>query len=129
MKSKRIIYVILLVIWMASVFMLSAQSSDESSNTSQGVVRVIINLIPSIRQMEQAKQDKIVEELQPYARKVAHFTIYTVGGIIIYLNACQYSLNQDKKLLITVILGSLYSITDEAHQMFVPRQKPEKLVM
>ena len=117
---KKIIFALLLILWMITVFMFSAQPSDESSDTSGNTIRAIINLIPSIRQMEEADREQIVDNLQPYARKLAHFTIYTIGGIIAYLNANQYYLGEDQKALLIIILGSLYSITDESHQMFVP---------
>ena len=126
---KRIILVILLVIWMVSVFMFSAQQGDNSGAISGNTIRAILNLIPSVRQMEPAEREGIVAAIEPYARKLAHFTIYMIGGIILYLNANQYALSEDKKFLLATIMGSLYSITDEVHQMFVPRTKSESLAM
>ena len=120
MKSKKIIYAILLVLWMITTFWFSAQPSDESSGTSGNTIRAIINLIPSIREMDETEREKIVETLQPYARKIAHFISYTIGGILLFLNANQYYLSEDKKGLIAFIIGALYSITDEAHQILVP---------
>lgn len=106
---------------MVTVFWFSSQGSDDSDATSGNTIRTIINLIPSIRQMEPIEKEKIVQNLQPYARKLAHYTIYAIGGIIVFVNANQYSLSDDKKVLLAIIFGSLYSVTDEAHQMFVPR--------
>ena len=126
LKVKRIIYAILLVLWMITVFWFSGQDADDSTDTSGNTIRAIINLIPSIREMEIAEKEKIVENLQPYARKLAHFTIYTIGGMILFANVNQYSLDDEKKIAISIILGSLYSITDEFHQMFISRKKPEK---
>lgn len=108
---------------MATVFFLSNETSDESSGTSGKTIRAIINLIPSIRNMETTEKEEIVANLQPIARKLAHFTLYTIGGIILFLNFRLYGLSNNKKLTFSIVAGSLYAMTDEIHQMFTPRKE------
>ena len=119
LRVKKIVLAILLILWMITVFWFSNQGADDSSDTSGNTIRAIINLIPSIRQMESAEKEKIVSDLQPYARKLAHYTMYTIGGIIAFLNVKEYFTDDEKRIAISIIIGSTYSITDEFHQMFV----------
>lgn len=121
MKVRKIIYAILLIIWMVTVFMFSNESREESSGTSGNTIRAIINMIPSIRQMNDTEKEEIVKMLQPYARKLAHFTIYTVGGILAFLNINEYDIDNKRKILISILFGFIYAITDEIHQMLIPR--------
>lgn len=106
-----------------TVFFLSNEPSDASSGTSGKTIRAIINLIPSIRNMEATEKEEIVANLQPIARKLAHFTLYTIGGIILFLNFRLYGLSNNKKLTFSIVAGSLYAMTDEIHQMFIPRKE------
>ena len=121
MKVRKIVFAVLFVIWMITVFMFSNESSDESSGTSGNTIRAIINLIPSIRQMEEVQKEQIIKELQPIARKLAHFTIYTIGGIFAFLNLNEYNIEDKKKIIFSILFGFIYAITDEIHQMFIPR--------
>lgn len=120
MKSRKIIFAILLIIWMITIFAFSNQVSEESSGTSGKTIRAILSFFPSFKQMEEIKQEQLVEFLQPIARKLAHFTIYSLGGIIIALNINEYTLTEKKKVLLSCMAGFVYSVTDEIHQMFIP---------
>lgn len=100
--------------------MFSHQPSDESSGTSGNVIRAILRIIPGYSQMEEIEQEKLVELLQPIARKLAHFSIYTLGGILLALNINEYALNNKKKFLFSCLAGFIYSVTDETHQIFIP---------
>lgn len=120
MKTKKNIFLILLIIWMLTVFTFSNQPSEETSETSGKTIRLILSLIPSFSQMEETKQEALIEDLQPITRKLAHFSIYTLGGIIIALNINGYTLIEEKKFIFSCLIGCAYSITDELHQAFVP---------
>ena len=122
MKKTSIIFIILTIVWMIVVFCFSNQPSDTSKNTSLNTTKKIINIIYGNRLSEQEKGIKI-EELDPIIRKLAHYTIYTIGGIIIYITLTTFEIQTKKKILITQAIGSIYAITDEIHQYFIPREK------
>lgn len=105
---------------MATVFWFSHQPSDESSGTSGNTIRAILNCIPGINQMEEVEKERLVEELQPLARKLAHFSVYTLGGILIMLYINETSLIEEKKIICSSLIGSFYAISDEIHQIFIP---------
>lgn len=110
---KYFIYLLLVIIWMVTVFMLSAQVSTESENTSNGIVDIVIRLIYNESTVSQEKIDNI----SFIVRKLAHFSLYTIGGFLI---ANYMRLNNLKKyLMYSSLIGILYAITDEIHQLFV----------
>lgn len=122
MKKLRIIFIILTIIWMITVFCFSHEPATKSSNTSARVIRTILNIVYGNDLSEEEMQLKI-QELSPIIRKLAHFTLYTAGGIVIGVAVFTYNISLKKKVLITQLIGSTYSITDELHQYFIPRQK------
>lgn len=135
----RIILVVCIIIWGSSVYILSSQDSIDSSKLSS---RVIIKILktkdeltvkyknfkikisgedkPKEVNTRQVTQDR-VDRWQYRVRKAAHFTLYMVGGFIIYLTCLSFT-NEVKvrfKNIIISILGSfLYACSDEFHQKF-----------
>ena len=121
-KKKKIIFIILTILWMLTVFCFSSENSNKSSNTSGNTIKAIIRIFV---QLPQEKEDQVVEQLQHIVRKMAHFTLYAIGGIIlINLVRCYTS----KKAWIHAWgTGTTYAITDEIHQYFVPGRSCELL--
>ena len=107
---------------MTTIFCFSHQPSDESSETSGKTIKVILNITPGIAKLQEEQKEEIVELLQPIARKLAHFTIYAIGGALIILYFNEFRLSDSKKLILSGTLGCIYSITDEIHQLFIPRK-------
>lgn len=124
-KYIKVIFGILVFIWMATVFSFSNQVADTSTNTSGNTIRLIINIFPNIRNLEEDDKEKIVSNLQPIARKLAHFSIYTLGGILIYIFINTYDIVNKRKMIYSFIIGGVYAITDELHQLFVPERSGE----
>lgn len=126
MKKKlilRIICIILVVLWMVLVFMLSNEQADDSSETSGNVIRWIVTIFnPNITE-ENLKQS--VEILQPIIRKLAHFTLYTIGGLLITIMFLQFKANIKQTKTMSFLLGTMYAVTDEIHQLFVPGRSGE----
>lgn len=120
MKNTRILFIILSVIWMILVFLFSNEPSSQSKNTSffmtQKIAKIIYRDTLNKEELEEKEQ-----KLDPIIRKIAHYTLYTVGGTIISLVVFSYDIDKKKKIAITQIIGSIYAITDELHQYFVPR--------
>ena len=118
-KTLTIIILWALVIgWSILIFSMSAEPADVSSQTSGNTIRVICNVIyPGFKDMDRAEQDVIIEASQNFARKAAHFTIYTVLGILLSFAVAQHSRRYP---VFSFTGGVLYAISDEIHQLFVP---------
>lgn len=117
-KIIKIINIILVIIWMIIVFCFSAQVGDDSSNISGNTLRRIITFINS--NISEIELERLVEIFQPVIRKFAHYTMYTIGGFLIYNQQVQYKNTKKKQIVISALIGIGYAITDEIHQLFVP---------
>ena len=118
---KKIIIYILLVLWMALIFFFSHQPDIESDKMSNGVIEKIINIVEVISNHEFSESE--LKNIYKYAvfpvRKLAHFTLYFVLGIFMYLSLKNNTLNPKQLFLISLILCFLYACSDEIHQLFV----------
>lgn len=103
-----------------SIFGFSNQNGTESSSLSRKVVRKAIDAFPYTKNLSENTKNKIVDRAQPIVRKLAHFSIYTLVGILIMTFVSTYRLLLWKKWLISISVGLVYAISDEYHQSFVP---------
>ncbi len=110
-----------------AIFCFSAQSSNESSDTSGAVIRFICRLFyPDFELLSAEKSLKIVENLSFFVRKAAHFSIYFALGASTF---CGFFTFFRLKLYLRVVFAFavcvLYSVSDEIHQYFVPGRSCE----
>lgn len=120
LKILRLIIIVLLVFDMAAIFLFSAQKAEQSSETSGGLIEQIVKIIYKDFEKwdEQAKQQKI-DSFQHLVRKLAHMTEYASLGVLSCALALTYGF-KIRNLLLSLCFCSLYSASDEVHQMFVP---------
>lgn len=123
-KKEKIIRTVLwvaTVLWMGLIFMFSAQTASESSETS----RTVVDLVIAIFGIENAEKMLANEELSMaitfIVRKSAHFYIFAVLGALLTASVSRYT-PPGKILcpLTSLLLGVLYAFSDELHQYFVP---------
>lgn len=115
---KKAISITLVIIWMIIVFLFSSQIGDDSQVTSGNTIRKIITFLNN--DIDRVRLEEIVEFLQPFTRKLAHFILYTLGGIVIFNMFNCFTLQKNKKIICSFLTGALYASTDEIHQLFVP---------
>lgn len=125
-KSVWITLVAVLAI-MTAIFCLSAQTREESTETSGYIVDVFINLFyPDFYDMSAIEQENALSEITNTIRKLAHFAEYTVLGFFLTLHIRE--LKNKLKLRINIawaaLIGIMYAISDEIHQYFVPGRGP-----
>ena len=119
MLVKRIIYTFLLIIWMSLIFMFSSEDGVNSKNRSDNVTRTTIEVVSKInnKKISKLEKNKLVKKHRFLVRKIAHFTLYFVLGIIIYLTFDSYGIDK-KNILYCLIFIISYAILDEIHQLF-----------
>lgn len=119
MNIKKIISIIAVLIWMGIVFSFSNQQGENSSSTSKKVSQIIVNIINIQGNYTEPEKEEMVKQIEPVIRKLAHYTIYAIGGIVIA--NCVYQFCSKEKLLIgtSTIIGIVYAISDELHQLMV----------
>lgn len=122
MKKKRIIYGILAAVWMAVIFLYSSQNGTESSNSSEGVAKVVLLLLVKagiLTNTDLPAQEFI--RMEGMIRTAAHFSEYFIFGMILQRFYRYFFLEKRfMEFLAPVLTGALYAITDEVHQYFVP---------
>ena len=121
MNIKRIILLILIIIWMITVFCFSSEDSKKSGNTSGKVTEQVVEIMN--KNIPKEEKLKKVKEYHPIVRKIAHVTLYTIGGILFFLFVNTYKISLLKKVIYAIIIGIAYATTDEFHQSLVPRKK------
>ena len=85
---KKIGLIILIIAWMILVFYFSNQISDESSKLSGGITRAILNFF-NLLEGKTLEQQSAIETI---IRKLAHYSIYALGGILILLHVNLYKI-------------------------------------
>lgn len=124
MKSKKIliryILIILIILNCITIFNFSSEKSEKSQKTSGRVVNAIIEINPKTKNLNSKEKEKAKENIAKPVRKTAHFTIYTILGILIFLCANTFKITNKKRILISIMLSFLYACTDEIHQLYVP---------
>lgn len=114
----KVVKIILIIIWMITVFKFSNQGGTESSGASSRVTNVVVKVVEKVRNMEFTEQEKNQAEL--VVRKLAHYTIYTIGGFLIMNYADFTDTTRKQQIIGSLAFGAFYAGTDEFHQYFVP---------
>ncbi|WP_455544472.1 VanZ family protein [Intestinibacter sp.] len=126
-KAKIIILTIIVILWMAFIFSMSAKNSTQSSSISGGFIHNILNLFfAQFREIDKTTQESIVEGLQFIVRKGAHFSAYTILGGLCFVDLTvldKYKLKNN--FIIAFAVAALYATSDEIHQYFVPGRSCE----
>ena len=111
----RTIFMILIIFSFIIIFLFSNQNGDNSSSLSQGLIRNVLKIF--IKNEENLNQ--AIGFLEPIVRKLAHFSIYAFLGVWEMAFMETYKLKSNKKILICLIVGFLYALSDEFHQSFI----------
>lgn len=122
---KKVISIILVLIWMVSLFSFSNQQGETSSSTSKKVSKIIVKIIDFKHEYNEETRRQIVSNIEPYIRKLAHFSLYALGGILLMNAVRLFLLRENMQILTSSGIGILYAIIDEMHQLLIPRKKWE----
>lgn len=116
--SKKIIYLICIILCLITIFMFSSKDSDESNHTSKTLINTGVNTYEKVTKKD-VNNKKVVKTLNYPVRKCAHYTIYLILGIFVYLYIGITNINN--KVLISIVFCLICAIFDETHQMFTGR--------
>ena len=102
------------------IFLFSSQESTESTKVSNSVTSIIAGiLIDDFKDMTNEQKNKVINSINMYVRKAAHFTIYTILSIFVSTFMFTYAVSL-KNRVIGIIICAFYAATDEFHQFFIP---------
>ena len=122
----RYLFWILALAIMVMIFIFSSQDADTSTKVSGGTIEVFARIfIPGFENMPQIDKDTLIENMQHFVRKTAHFTAYMGIGIMIAAAMRTYDIKLRYKLIIPAAIGLIYAASDELHQSFTPGRSPQ----
>lgn len=122
-KVKRIIFAILIIVNCIIIFNFSSQNSEKSNETSGVIVNKVVDSVAKVN--KKVKKEELEEQVSFWVRKLAHFSIYTLLGIFLINEANTFEITKKRKIIICILFGALYAISDEFHQGFVGGRSPE----
>lgn len=123
LKKQKQRTLIIILIWMAVIFLMSNQQGEESGAVSGSVSYQAVSVVDKVLHWNLSEQELIArtEAIQYPVRKCAHMTEYAILAILLVRHLCTYtSLRKRKRCwLFAWILSIVYAATDEYHQTFV----------
>lgn len=119
---KKYVAFAFLLLWLLAIFLFSCESATDSTKTSKSFTKQVIMVVEKITKvdLDEIGKNKIIDKTFKVVRKSAHFFEYFVLAIFLILVFKNYFEVNLKLVMVVCMLGLLYSITDEIHQLFVP---------
>ena len=115
-KWVRILLWCLTIAMCVTIFVLSSEDGTQSMQTSGRFAEPIARLIASGRPpMTQSEFMALVDEVQVYVRKAAHFSEYAVLAVLVYLLSIAHAWRLPARIAIG--FSGLYAAGDELHQL------------
>lgn len=122
-STKRLLSWMAVAAWMVVIFLFSAQTGQDSGDTSGRILRLAMKLIYwNFDAFSPQRQESLLAVWGVIVRKGAHFTEYAVLGALLCNALRTYALSAKLRWLLPVGIGALYAVTDEIHQYFVPER-------
>ena len=100
------------------------QDGRESGKISKQVAEGILEKSKKYNNLAEKQKEKVSQHTEKVIRKIAHFSIYTAVGFLLIGLLSTYKLKNKWRIIITVIIGVLYAVSDEFHQSFSPGRTP-----
>ena len=116
----RIVLLVLIIITFIIIFKFSGQNAEKSTSLSRGLTMYIINLAQKSKMFLESNFLNSPLQVEIFLRKMAHFTIYMILGILVMSFINLFRFKKGEKIAITILAGLGYAAFDELHQSFVP---------
>lgn len=115
---KKIVLIIITLLWMTSIFMFSNQKSEKSTDKSHSLISNTIVRIYKIFDSNPSdeKIESIINTWDVPVRKTAHFLEYLILGVLIFLTFREFKIDN---IYLMILFCFLYACSDEIHQLFV----------
>lgn len=121
----RIILITLILGTFYVIFGFSSQDSKKSGGLSEKVTTIIAEKFNILKDKTTQERENIINKMEKVIRKLAHFSIYTVVGILLMSFISTYNLKEGIRIIVSLVIGIIYAISDEIHQSFVPGRSPQ----
>ena len=102
-----------------AIFGFSSQDAKESSGLSRQVTNTVTKNVKSIQRLEKSQKEIVLSKIEKIVRKIAHFSIYTLVGILLMALFSTYNMKERNRIILSLVIGIIYASSDEIHQRFV----------
>lgn len=121
----RGILIILLLCTFYIIFGFSSQDGEKSGGISKRITDFVLERSSKYNRLEMNVKEQVNKRTERIIRKIAHFSIYTLVGLLLMALLSTYeNVKRKNQIYISAILGILYAISDEIHQSFTPERGP-----
>ena len=121
----RIVLFILILTTFITIFRFSSQDGQTSSSLSKEVTEKVTKRINKIQNLEETERKNVLSRIEKIIRKIAHFSLYTIVGILLMSLACTYEFTEFKRGRISFLIGLMYACLDELHQFFISERSAQ----
>ena len=120
LNIRKTIFVFLTLLCMAMIFYFSSQNADTSTKESHKIGKFIGYMLEyDFQDWSPDAQERYAAKLDFPIRKTAHFLEYMLLGILLTGVFYEKKRPKKQKVLIPFLIGTLYAVSDELHQLFV----------
>lgn len=121
----RIILILsIILVLFGVIFNFSSQTGEKSGKLSRQITIAITKNVKYIQNLDSKEKEQVLSKIEHIIRKTAHFSIYSLLGLLLMSLMKTYRLKEIKRIGISFIMGAVYAISDEIHQGFVPGRGP-----
>lgn len=149
---NRALLWLMLFVWMAMIFNMSAMDAQRSHKLSEGVTRIGLEMfVPAYGHLSEGRQSELLEKTEGNIRKLAHFLEYVFLGVLAArtfmpelpgicrayrgkgMNFGGRRMVRDARKAIVIfalcnlLFCTVYALSDEFHQMFILGRSPQAL--
>ena len=121
----RSILMILLMCTFFIIFGFSSQDGETSGGISRRITETILEKSNKYKTLDEDQKNEVLHRTESIIRKVAHFSIYTLVGLLLMGLLSTYKIKNKWRIIITIIIGMIYAASDEFHQSFSPGRTPK----
>jgi len=120
-RARQLICWLSVFCWMGLIFWFSSQDATASAASSDSALAFLLRMIFPDKADAIFSDSSILLWVTFLLRKSAHFFIFTVLGLLLYITIVQYPDSAwIQRIVIPVSVGIVYACIDELHQFFVP---------
>lgn len=123
-KKIFLLDIIIILCWMGIVFTFSAQPGRTSTDLSGTIAEKVVNIVHRNDELTSKERTALTKKYNGVLRKLAHYTIYLLGGIVIISFINSLTNNKKRIVILTILSGFAYALSDEIHQSFTPGRDP-----
>lgn len=120
MMYKKVILWILTILCMGTIFYFSSQVATDSDKTSSTFIVSVLQLVDVGNLISDEELVEVATDINHIVRKGAHFSIYALLGMLVFLLILEYKVRFINGLFCSTVISLLYACSDEIHQSFVP---------